>query len=73
MVPTSDPQVDREKAHHIGGPSEISYGFEFPSEFGYNWLRPAPQNREIFYADACRKWQANLCGTPGCHRAHVCA
>eukprot|EP00969_Alexandrium_andersonii_P021318 931487-Alexandrium_andersonii.AAC.1 len=40
-VPTADRNVERQRHHHIAGPNEIAHGYEYPSEFEFNWPRPA--------------------------------
>eukprot|EP00969_Alexandrium_andersonii_P198636 8772417-Alexandrium_andersonii.AAC.1 len=46
FVPTLDPYVDRQRMRHISGPDQIARGYEYPSDFEFNWLRPAPLAKE---------------------------
>eukprot|EP00969_Alexandrium_andersonii_P192204 8489416-Alexandrium_andersonii.AAC.1 len=72
-TPTRNPHIDREVSHHIAGPDQLALGYQFPSFFAYNWLRPAPLAREIRFKGTCRKCQCNLCHLRNCKRPRLCA
>eukprot|EP00969_Alexandrium_andersonii_P117146 5180473-Alexandrium_andersonii.AAC.1 len=63
-IQTLDPMVGLRRAHRISGPDQIAHGYEYPSEFDLNWLRPAPLAKETRSERTCRKYQSSLCVGP---------